>query len=78
VKLRGARKRRRPVSDKRTLNGEGRCEGRHNLAALAPDAVVRACELKHQGLSLRVIAARLGAPSDGDHLFRLKTTSDSN
>jgi DNA invertase Pin-like site-specific DNA recombinase len=70
VKLRGARKRRRPVSDKRTLKGEGKCEGRHNLAVLAPDAVVRACELKRQGLSLRVIAARL--ESDG-HVTRRGT-----
>jgi DNA invertase Pin-like site-specific DNA recombinase len=70
IKLRGARMRKRATSERRTLTLQRKRERGDNLAVLAPDAVVRACELKRQGLSLRVIAARL--ESDG-HVTRRGT-----
>jgi DNA invertase Pin-like site-specific DNA recombinase len=54
IKHRGARMRKRAISEPRTLTGQRKCEGGDNLAVLAPDAVVWAGELKRQGLSLRV------------------------
>jgi DNA invertase Pin-like site-specific DNA recombinase len=62
IKLREARKRKRVpnlATGKRTLTGEGKCEGRHNLSVLAPDAVLRAKELRGQGMSLRDVAEQL-------------------
>ena len=60
AKLRGARERKRAKGERATLDGRGKCEGRKNLAELAPEAVKLAREI-NTGRSLREIAAELEA-----------------
>jgi DNA invertase Pin-like site-specific DNA recombinase len=57
-KLRGARERKREKGTRLSMDGRAICEGRKNLAELAPEAIEAARKL-NDGRSLRAIAAAL-------------------
>ena len=58
AKLRGARERKRAKSERTTLDGRGKCEGRKSVAELRPE-VIEAARKLNDGRSLRAIAAAL-------------------